>query len=444
MLAFNFGIAFLVSVLFSLAPLMQLRQPDLNATLGRQKNAASSHGSRVRRALVVLQLAFSLVLLIAAGLFTRTLHNLRSAQLGYVTDHLLMFNVDPQMAGYKPEAAPGIDRRILENLAAQPGARSVALTSMPLLGDSNMSGNITVAGHKATPGENTNVDFAEISAGYFSTVQTPLLAGRAFTAQDTATSEHVAVVDEAFVHHYFDGIPSKAIGSYFGIGSGNGTKVDIRIVGVVPDGKIANLRDAAKDLAYIPYTQWDQAYLALPVDGMAFYVRTWQPPATAIGGIRRAVANVDANLAIESLQTMDQQIDQVTQTEHMISILSLCFGGLATLLAAIGLYGMLAYATAQRTQEIGIRMALGADRGSVLWMVLREVLVLAAWGIGLALPTALLLSRLVKTQLYGMSSEDPLSYAAAAIALALVALCAGFIPARRAANTDPMVALRTE
>ncbi len=443
MLVFNFGIALLASVIFSLAPALQLARPDLIATLGRQKSAASVHSSRVRRGLVVLQLAFSLVLLVAAGLFTRTLYNLRNLPLGYVTDHVLMFNVDPQMAGYTAAASPNIDQRLLDSLAAQPGVRSVAVTSMPLLGDSNMSTNVTVAGHKAAPGENANTDFAEVSGKYFSTMQTPLIAGRPITDQDTATSEHVAVVDETFARYYF-GDPRKAIGHEFGIGNGDGTKLDIRIVGVARDGKIANLRDNPGKIAYIPYQQWDQPHLAYPYGGMMFYLRTWQPPAIAMNVIRRAVGNVDANLAIESLQTMDQQIDQVTQTEYMISILSLCFGGLATMLAAIGLYGMLAYATAQRTQEIGIRMALGADRASVLWMVLREVLVLAAWGIALALPAALLLSRLVKTQLYGMSSEDPLSYAVAAIALALVALCAGFIPARRAANTDPMVALRTE
>jgi putative ABC transport system permease protein len=443
MLAFNFGIAFLASVLFSLAPALQFVQPDLNATLGRQKSAASAHSSRVRRGLVVLQLAFSLVLLVAAGLFTRTLYNLRNTPLGYSTDHVLMFNVDPQMAGYNAAASPNVDQRLLDGLAAQPGVRSVAVTSMPLLGDSNMSTNITVAGHKYAPGEDTNTDFAEVSATYFSTLQVQLLAGRPITDQDTATSEHVAVVDATFARHYF-GDPRKAIGHEFGLGNGDGTRLDIRIVGVARDGKIANLRDAPIKIAYIPFQQWNQPHLALPLGGLTFYVRTWEPPAIAMSGIRRAVKNVDPNLAIESLQTMNEQLDQATQTEHMISILALCFGGLATLLAAIGLYGMLAYATAQRTQEIGIRMALGADRGSVLWMVLREVLVLAMWGIGLALPTALLLARLVKTQLYGVSSEDPIAYVAAAGLLALVALCAGLIPARRAANTNPMEALRAE
>lgn len=443
MLSFNFGIALLASVIFSLAPALQLARPDLIATLGRQKSAASAHSSRVRRGLVVLQLAFSLILLVAAGLFTRTLYNLRNTPLGYVTDHVTMFNVDPQMAGYTAAASPNIDQRLLDSLAAQPGVRSVAVTSMPLLGDSNMTANITVAGHKYVPGEDTGTDFAEVSGKYFSTMQAQLIAGRPITDRDTATSEHVAVVDETFARYYF-GDPRKAIGQVFGIGNGDGTKIDIRIVGVARDGKVASLRGGPVKIAYIPFQQWDQPHLALPYGGMTFYLRTWQPPTAAIDSIRRAVKNVDPNLAIESLQTMDEQLNQATQTEHMISILALCFGFLATLLAAIGLYGMLAYATAQRTQEIGVRMALGADRRSVLWMVLREVLVLAAWGIGLALPTALLLARLVKTQLYGMSSEDPLTYVAAATVLALVALCAGFLPARRAANTDPMEALRQD
>ncbi|MGC1780937.1 MAG: ABC transporter permease [Acidobacteriaceae bacterium] len=443
MLAFNFGIAFLASVLFSLAPALQFAQPDLNATLGRQKSVASAHSSRARRGLVVLQLAFGLVLLVAAGLFTRTLYNLRNAPLGYVTDHVLMFNVDPQMAGYTAAASPNVDRRLLDSLAAQPGVRSVALTSMPLLGDDNSSANVTVAGHKFIPGEDTNANFAEVSGKYFSTIQAPLLAGRLITGQDTATSEHVAVVNEKFARHYF-GDPRNAIGHEFGFGNGDGTKLDIRIVGIVRDGRTVTVRSDAVDTVYIPFQQWDQPHIALPVGGMMFYVRTWEPPTAAMSGIRGAVRNVDPNLAIEYLQTMEEQLDQATQTEQMISILALCFGGLATLLAALGLYGMLAYATAQRTQEIGIRMALGADRGSVLRMVLREVLVLAVWGIGLALPTALLLARPVETQLYGMSSEDPFTYVAAAVILALVASIAGLIPARRAANVDPMEALRAE
>ncbi len=441
-LAFNFGIAFLASILFSLAPALQFARPDLAAVMNQQKSTASGGSSRMRRVLIAAQFGFSLLLLVGAGLFAATLYNLKNIDTGFASSHILTFTVDPGMAGYAQANIPAVYDRLLAALAAQAGVRSAAANTMPLLGHSSSSANITVGGYTPKGGENMNAEFADVSPAYFSTLEIPLLAGRSIGARDTATSQPVAVVNAAFAKHYF-GTPAKAIGQIFGFGGGKTVKLNITIIGVARNTQARSLRQKPVPLIYLPYTQWKLSGDE-PLGEMAVYVHTWQSPTAATDSIRRAIHAVDTNLAITNLRTMDEQIDHDTSSERVVATLALFFAGLATLLSAIGLYGVLAYATTQRLQEIAIRMALGADRRSILWLVLREVVLLVGAGIAIAVPVSLLLARYVRGQMYGLSSYNPLAYLASIVLLTGVAFLAGYIPARRAAAIDPMHALRAE
>src|SRR5208282_4677367 len=281
-----------------------------------------------------------------------------------------------------------------------------------------------------------NVEQPNVSADYFSTLQMPLLAGRAFTGQDSAQSQKVAVVNESFARHFF-GDPQQALGRSIGYG-GTVVKTDTVIVGVVKDAKHTSLRGPVIPTLFRPYLQISAPH------GMTFYVRTWQQPKSAESAIRRAMQALDSNLVLDTFRTMDEQIDDNLTAERVIALLASGFGVLAALMAAVGLYGVLAYTTTQRTSEIGIRMALGATRASVIKMVLFEVLWLAGISIAVALPISLLLMSAVKSQLYGISSSDPLTLCLMTILVTIVALASAMLPARRAARIDPMQALRYE
>lgn len=398
---------------------------------------ARSGSLRFRRVSVALQIGLSLMLLVGAGLFVRTLHNLKSLNAGFATDHLLTFGIDPRMAGYEPARTFALYQRVFETLKGLPGVRSVAATDDPELANDNETGNITIAGYAEKPEEDMNVEQPHVSADYFSTLQVPLLAGRAFTEQDSASSQKVAVVNESFARHFF-GDPQQAVGHNFGNGGGTGAKTDIAIVGVVKDAKHTSLREPVSRTVFSPYLQSPEPR------SMRFYVRTWQQPESAESTIRRAMQTLDSNLVLDTFRTMDEQIDNNLTAERVIALLASGFGFLAALMAAVGLYGVLAYSTAQRTSEIGIRMALGATRASVVRMVLFEVLWLAGISIAVTLPLSLLLLSAVRSQLYGISSSDPLTLCLMTLLVILVALASAMLPARRAAGVEPMRALRYE
>lgn len=268
-------------------------------------------------------------------------------------------------------------------------------------------------------------------------MQMPLLAGRVFTDQDAAGSQKVAIVNESFARHYF-GDPQQALGHFVANGGGKGVKPDIAIVGVVKDAKHVSLREPVTRTVFFPYLQ------SLEPHAMTFYVRTWQQPEGAESTIRRAMQALDANLVLDTFRTMDEQIDNNLTAERVIALLASGFGVLAALMAAVGLYGVLAYSTTQRTSEIGIRMALGATRGSVVRMVMFEVLWLAGLSIAIALPVSLLLMSAVRSQLYGISSSDPLTLGLTIVVVTLVAIASAMLPARRASRVEPMKALRYE
>ena len=400
-LAFNFSLAIAVSLLFSLAPALQFWRPNLVDAL-KQQMVTGGGPLRFRRLSVAMQIGLSLLLLVGAGLFMRTMGNLKSTDLGFIPERLITFQVDPGLAGYPKEQQAALYGRVLERLRGIPGVRTVGATSSADMRDNNNTSNITVAGYTEKPEEDMNVQRTRVSEGYLPTLQVPVLAGRGILEQDNAPDGKNVVVNESFAR-YFYGDPRKAVGRAFGWGGGNGTKTDQQIVGVVRDSKHNGVRGEVSRTVFEPYLH-DNRF-----DSMAFYIRTSQEPKSAQSAVRMAMQNLDSKLTLGEFRTMEEQIEQSLSMDRMIAQLATGFAVLALFMAGVGLYGVLAYSTAQRTREIGVRIALGASRGSVLKMVLTEVLWLAGTGIAVSLPLTLLLARTLKSQLYGISSNDPLT-----------------------------------
>jgi predicted permease len=434
-LLFNFALAVGASLLFSLAPAVQFWRPNLAPAL-QQRSVVGGGPLRFRRIAVGVQVGLSLLLLVGAGLFTRTLRNLKSLNVGFATDHLVTFTIDPSLAGYPPSQNAVVNARVLRALATLPGVRSVAGTNDSELADNGESGNITIAGYAAKEDEDMDVEKPSVSPGYFSSMEMPLLAGREFSDADGAGTQKVAVVNESFARHFF-GDAQHTLGHYLADGGGN-VKPDIEIVGIVRDAKHRGVRAEVKRAVFTPYLQ------AKDLGAMTFYVRTWQTPGSAEATIRSAMQTLDSKLVLDTFRTMDEQIDDNLTAERVVALLAESFGVLAALMAAIGLYGVLAYSTAQRTSEIGIRMALGASRASVVRVVLSEVLWLTGIAVAVALPASLLLGMAVRSQLFGVSASDPLTLSLATLLTLIVAIASALLPARRAAKIDPIVALRYE
>ena len=409
------------SLLFSLAPALQFRNPRL-AEVMQQRTGTSGGGSlKFRRSCVALQIGFSLLLIVAAGMFVRTISNLRSVETGFATDHLLAFDLDPMLAGYKGKDVVPVEQRALDAIAALPGVRGTGATNDADLSDNQIQGDMVPAGYAGKPDDEFDVELPWVSNGYLQTIGVPLVVGRVFNASDTATSQRVAVVNESFAKHYFGGA-QQALGRIVARPNKPGT--DASIVGVVRDVKHSSLRDAAIATCYTLFSQ------ATRQTGLTFYVRTWQPPDAATTSIRAAIADIDPKLIVSNLRTMRETIDANLVAERAIAMLASVFGLLATLLAGIGLYGILAYSTAQRTREIGIRMALGARRATVVGLILREVLLLAGVAMAVTIPLAMLATRMVRSQLFGVSVADPMVYGAGILIICVVAALAGFIPAQ--------------
>jgi predicted permease len=434
-LLFTFLLAFVVSIGFSLAPALRFLSPDLVTSLKQQSGTGTGTELRFRRLSVAVQISLSLLLLVGAGLFVRTLRNLRAVDVGFTASHVVGFGINPRLAGYQPEQALGLFPRIEQTLSALPGTRNVGGSDDPDLQGNSDTGAVVIAGYTFKEDESRQTEEPTVTPGFFPTLQVPLLAGRTFTDQDIVGKPNVAVVNATFARRFF-GSPQAAIGHLISFGSAD-SKIDTEIVGVVGDTK-HNLRDTPLPTAYRPRYQ-----LSDP-NGLYFYVRTWQPPASAISNVRAAMQQLDSRLALSQLRTVDDQIAENLSTERLIALLSVSFAVLAVLLTAIGLYGVLAYSTAQRTREIGIRMAMGAQRASVVRLVLRDVVWIAGISIAATIPIALLLGRSLRSELYGVSSADPLTIAAGVLLVTLVALMSAMLPASRAASVDPMKALRSE
>ena len=435
-LLFAFALAFLVSLAFSLAPALHLVNPDMVGALKQQTLTSAGTKLRFRRVLVGVQIGLSLLLLIGAGLFVRTLRNLQSVDLGFTADHLLGFNVNPRLAGYQPDQVNALNRRILETLAALPGMRNVAATDDPDLSGEDESGNIRIVGYNAKEDEDMQAEQPWVTPQYFATMQVPLLAGRLFSDDDIAGKDDVAIVNASFAQHYF-GNPQAALGHVLNFGNVQ-QPINTTIVGVVGDTKHSGVRAPVKRTVYRAMFQSPQP------DFITYLLRTWQPPDAAENTVRTAMQRLDSKLALGKLRTMDDMLADNLSSERLVALLSISFGVLAVLLAAIGLYGVLAYSTAQRTREIGIRMALGARRLSVVRLVLADVLWLAGISVAVTIPLSLLFTRMIRSQLFGVSPFDPFTLVAGTLLVALVALLAASLPARRAASIEPMKALRTE
>ncbi|MBI3469812.1 MAG: ABC transporter permease [Candidatus Solibacter usitatus] len=410
---------------------------DLNITLKEQGGAlAGGAHVRSRKALVAAQVFLSLLLLIGAGLFIRSLRNLRALDPGFRTQNVIAFSIDPVLNGYPKQRSSLLYRQLKERLEATPGVESAALAVVRILDGDEWDSTVSVEGYEPKPGEDMNPFYNSVSAGYFTTLGIPLAAGRDFRSSDEGSKQKVGIVNEKFARRYFG--DRSPVGRHFGFGGNPGTKTDIEIVGVIRDAKYMNMREEIQRQVFVPHFQSDW------VIAMTVYVRTRFDPAQMHTVLRRAVHELDPNLPVYQMRGMEVQLDRALIVERMIASLAAVFGLLATLLAAIGLYGVMAYNVARRTREIGIRMALGALSRNVTWLVMKEVLLLLAVGVALALPAAFVLTRLVRTQLYGITPNDPLTILAATLALAAVAVTAGYVPALRATRIDPIRALRYE
>ena len=434
---FTLGLSVITGVGFGLVPALRASQADLAPALKSEATSVVGGTFRLRKGLVVAQVALSLLLLIGAGLFTRSLMNLRALDPGFKPDRLFAFDVDPARNGQDFTERVATLRRIQDELAGEPGVASASAAGVTLMSNSNSSSTVRVEGYEAKEGENMNPNFNYVAPGFFETLGLPLVAGRDLAETDVLGAPQVAVVNEVFARYYFKN--ENPVGRRFGLGRrATHEGYPIEIVGIVRDGKAASMREEPRRFVYVPYTQEES------IGSLTYYVRSSVEPESFGAQLRAAVGRIDPTLPVTSLKTMKAQIGESLFVERMVAALSAAFGLLATLLAAIGLYGVMSYAVAQRTREIGLRKALGADRRAVLTLVLREVAVLAALGIAIGLPGGYGLGKLIESQLFGLSARDPLTFGIATLALVTTAFVAGLVPALRAARVDPMTALRYE
>jgi putative ABC transport system permease protein len=449
-LAFNFALSLVTGVLFGLIPALRSTRPNLAPTPKDQVGAVvgATGGVRFRKGLVVAQVTISILLLVGAGLFIRSLRNLRQLDLGLNPESLIAFNLSPYVSGYTPERVPPLYKAIVERLKAQPGVTEVAFASMGLLEGNEWDSTVTVEGYQPNPGEQMNPYCNSVSPGYFKAMGSPVVRGREFDARDEGPSPDTTpnngrgrgyksvIVNESFARKYFG--DRDAIGRHIGFGGNPGTPTPIAIVGIVKDSKYTGVRDE------IPRTIFFPLFEERIPSTIVVYVRTTGDPSAAFSAAQRVVRDVDSKVPVYNLRTLDHQIDQSLLNDRIVATLSAAFGILATVLAVIGLYGVMAYTVARRTREIGVRMALGAVAGDVVWLVMREVLVLVGTGIAIGLAASWAANRVISSQLYGVGANDPLTIAGAAALLCSVALLAGYVPARRATRVNPVLALRYE
>jgi predicted permease len=424
-------------VLFGIFPALNITRPDLASSLraGVGKHSGARAASRFRTSLVTAQIALSMALLISAGLFIKSLHNVGRVNLGLRPDSVITFSIAPELNGYSPVRARALFGRVEDELSAVPGVTGIAATRLQLLSGSNWRSSVRVQGFQAGPDADVISTLNYIGPGYFKTLGIPLVSGREFTRADNLGAPKVAIVNQAFVKKF--NLGRDAVGKRMGQGR-RSDQLDMEIVGVVRDAKYSEVKQEVPPQYFVPYRQ-DST-----VGAISFYVRTSLATPQAVRAVRAVVGALDPNLPVDDLKTLPQQIKENVYLDRMISTLSASFAALTTLLAAVGLYGVLAYTVAQRTREIGVRMALGADERRVRGMVLRQVGIMTAIGGAIGVAAALGLGRAAGSLLFGIKGYDPRVFAIAASTLALVAFGAGYMPARRASRVEPMQALRYE
>jgi len=434
---FALGSMLLTALVFGLAPAIQSSQADIAPTLkDRTGSAVGAKQAFLRKLLVSSEMALALLLLIGASLFLRTLANLEKTGPGFSTEHLMAFSVDPSLNGYTAERTKDFFRRLTDDLQALPGVSSVGLSTMPILQGRGWSNPVIAEGYSADPGQEQRPICDVISPKLFTTLGVPIVDGRDFTVLDTRP---VALINETFARKYFAG--RKPVGLHIGLVDDRTAAPDtlnLEVVGVVKDLKFKNLRDPAPPQAYFPYWQDEKSRF------MTFYLRTRVDPQQIMQAVREQVRHLDPNIPVVDIRTIDQQIGLSLKSERLVASLSGAFGALATALAVIGLYGVMAYSVARRRREIGIRVALGALQSDVLWMVMQQVVVLSGAGLAVGALLAFALSSLIRSQLYGLQPHDPITFVSADLVLAAAACAAGLMPSWRASRVDPMHALRHE
>jgi predicted permease len=438
MVLFAGAVAIATGFIFGMYPAMHSTRPDLMTLVraGSGQPSGARAAARFRSSLVTAQIALSMALLVAAGFFIKSLTNVSRVDLGLDAENLVTFSISPVLNGYEPEDSRALFGRVEDELRAIPGVTAVSGAMIPVLSGSNWGTDVSVEGFESGPDIDDNARFNIVGAGYFYTMGMPLLAGREFTQADALGAPKVAVVNETFTRKF--GLNGRdAVGKWMSRTSRT-DELDIQIVGLVADAKYSAVKQEIQPLFFTPYRQYER------LGNMTFYARTALDPGDVMPAIPELVKRLDANLPVEDLKTLQQQVRESVMLDRLISTLSASFAVLATVLAAIGLYGVLAYTVAQRTREIGLRMALGADRKRVRRMVLWQVGRMTLIGGVLGILAGLLLGRAARSILFGLEGNDPLVIAGVAVLLTGVALGAGYLPALRASRVDPMKALRYE
>jgi predicted permease len=434
-LTFTFGLTLVTGLIFGLLPALRASRPDPWTTLKDTMGSIAGSGGSLflRKSLVTAQVALSFLLLFGAGLFVRSLQNLKTTETGVALDNLVTFQLSPALSGYPQERGAIFDRDLLDRLRATPGVKSAAFAAVPILSGDEWDSSTAVEGHNPKDGEDMQAFMNALSPGYFETMKIPILEGRDFRPSDARPNSNVAIVNKRFAEHFFKG--RSAVGKRLGNGGGPKAKLTIEIIGVVADSLYEGPREGVRRQVFVPnYGN----------GSVVFYVRTMQGSTATYNSIRNEVRQLDSSMPVYSLKTVESQLDETLLTDRLIAMLSAGFGLLATLLASVGLYGVMAFVVARRKKELGIRLALGAQPGFVIWLVMREVLVLLAIGLLVGVPAALGLGRYISSQLYGIQPQDPAIAITTVAVLSLVSAAAGLIPAHRASRIDPILALRHE
>jgi predicted permease len=436
-LLFAASLTVVTAFLFGLFPALHSTRPDLVASLKGQAGQPSGARSaaRFRTSVATGQIALSMALLVSAGLFAKSLFNVSRIDLGVKADNVIAFRISPELNGYKPEQSRQFFVRLEDELRALPGVLSVTASTVPLLSGSNWGNRVAVEGFNAGPDTDVDSRYNEIAPAYFQTLSIPILAGRDFSSADALGGPKVAIVNEAFAKKF--NLGRDAVGKHIG-DEGTGGPLNMEIVGLVQNAKYSEVKQVIPPLFFTPYRQDER------LGSLSFYVKTSGDPHPFLSNVPKTIAKLDPNLPVQNLKTVPQQINENVFLDRFISVLSTAFASLATLLAAIGLYGVLAYTVSQRTREIGLRMALGAAPARVRTMVLRQVGIMTAIGGTIGLTAAVWVGSLAKSLLFEMQGHDPAVLAGSVVALTIVALGAGLIPAHRASQVDPMTALRYE
>jgi predicted permease len=434
LLAFTFAVTVATAILFGTIPAFRATRIELTNTLKTGRSPQDTHGKNpLAKALVICQVCLSLVLMVGAGLFLRSLVNLNNIDAGFNRENVLRLQIDSSSAGYKPgePREVALDQQIEERVSALPNVKAASVSAFTFH-EGSWGSNVVVPGTNID--ENVDVRHNVIGVGYFATMQIPLLAGRNFSPSDTSNSQRVAIISEHLAKVLFP--VGNPLGRHYGLGD-NKPENDVTVIGIAKDVKFGELREEPVYIDYFPYTQqpWDFG------DFEVRYTGSYAPIAAAV---QQTIHSIDRNLPITNVTTLNEQVDRTLTNQRLVAELSTFFGLLAVFLSCIGIYGLMSYVVSRRTSEIGIRMALGAARSNVGWLIMREILLLVAAGIAVGIPVTLAGSRMVANMLYGFGGTDPISLAGAVLLLLLVAIVAGYFPARRASKIDPMVALRYE